>query len=77
MKKRLITFAVVAACVALAGCGPKKTIDAEAMDGVARPVLERHDQYVRDDNTLEQVEKDTFLRSSELVRQLLDEALTD
>lgn len=77
MKRRLLTITAVAVCVTLVGCGPKKTIDAEAMNGVARPVLERHDSYVRDDASLEQVEKDTFLRSSELVRQLLDEALKD
>lgn len=65
------------ACISLSGCGPDQTIDAKALNGVVRPVLERHDEYVEKDSSLQQVERDTYLRSSELVRQLVDEALAE
>lgn len=59
-----------------AGCtGPQSTVDAKAVDGTLRPVLDRHDRYVTADTSLSAVEKTTDLRSSALIRATLDAAL--
>ncbi len=72
--KRLIPLILFSSL--LIGCQPSQTIDAKAMNGVARPVLDRHDAYVNADTALLPVQKETYLRSSILVRDLLDESLT-
>jgi hypothetical protein len=59
----------------LAACSPQHTVDAAALQGVMVPVLDRHDGYVSEDSSLELVEKEAFLRSSTLIRQMVETAL--
>lgn len=72
MKRTLAACALCA--LALTACGPKNTIDADAMAGVMEPVLDRHDHYVNNDPSLADVERESFLRSSTLVREMVDTA---
>ena len=73
------TALIVGALCALlvTGCGPDKVVGAEAMAGVMYPVLERHDAYVEADQSLTGVEQSTALRSSALMRELVETALAD
>ena len=72
-KAPLVLLAIVP-LLFLGGCQPNK-VDARALSGVMYPVLDRHDAYVQADDTLELVERSTALRSSELVRELVETAL--
>ena len=63
--------------VALASCAPRKVINAEAISGPLSTVLDRHDAYVSADGNLLPVERETFLRSSDLIRATLQEALKE
>lgn len=71
-KTRLACIAAITA-LAVVACDAGK-VDAEALDGVMHPVLDRHDAYVIEDESLEEVERSTALRSSEIIRRLVDEA---
>lgn len=59
----------------IAACAPKRSIDAEALNGVVQPVLDRHDAYVAADPTLDSVQKEVYLRSTEQIRATMNEAL--
>ena len=50
-------------------------VDATRLEPVVAKVLARHDAYVSADNSLDELSKRTFLRSSELTRSILAEAL--
>lgn len=73
-------FGVTIVCLALLasnalyGCQSKGTIVAGAIDVPMTKIMERHDAYVNADSGLTQVERDTYLRSSELMRRVLDTA---
>lgn len=59
----------------IAGCCPKKTVDATAIKGVMKPVLDRHDAYVKADKSYkDEKTRKRHLRSSALVREILDRA---
>lgn len=58
----------------LAGCG-KGRIKASAIQAPLKAVTSRHDAYVKADSNLAPVERETALRSSELVNKAVDEAL--
>ena len=81
MKNRLnmlIACLLSIATLALGACsGPKSSVDARAMSNVATPVMDRHDAYVNADESLSEVERSTYLRSTELMRSTLEEALDD
>jgi hypothetical protein len=68
--KKLIVLTVF---LFVGGC-TSGTIQADALAGVMYPVLDRHDAYVRADQTLQQVEIDSYLRSSMLIRDMVIEA---
>lgn len=68
---------IAAACLslfALAACSPQGTINASALQGVMEPVLDRHDAYVSADDSLLDFQKETYLRSSELIREMVRSA---
>jgi hypothetical protein len=67
---------VLAAWASLSGCAPKHAVDAEALSGPLNAVSDRHDAYVRADESLSEVERNTALRSSELLRGVVSEALS-
>lgn len=78
-KSRVLTALLGAVAIAtLSGCGgPRGMIEAEALQGLMGPVLERHDLYVSRDTDLTPVERETFYRSSELLRGMVREALAE
>ena len=41
---------------------------------VMKPVMDRHDDYVMGDTSLTESQQRTYLRSTEMLRQLLEEA---
>jgi len=47
---------------------------ADAIDGPVNRISDRHDAYVKDDASLSADEKAIYLRSSELLRRVLEEA---
>lgn len=58
------------------GCtGPKRSIDASAIDTVVFAVTERHDLYVSRDTSLNESERAQYLRSSAILRDLQDTAM--
>ena len=68
----ILLSCLAAAC--LSGCGSKGMIQASAVDTSMRVVASRHDAYVAADDTLTAEQKATYLRSSEIVVRVLDEA---
>lgn len=70
-------FVVLAASLtSMSGCQPpKQAIDAGAINVPLRSILDRHDQYILRDPSLSDLQKETFARSSQLVRKTLDTAL--
>lgn len=63
------------AVLALGACAPKTAVDAVAIDVPLRGVVSRHDQYVLNDPKLTDVEKKTYLRSSEILISIQEAAL--
>lgn len=57
------------------GCAPKKSINAEAIDVGMTGIIDRHQDYVRGDTTLDPADQATFLRTGDLMQGLLDEAM--
>ena len=76
--KPLFVLFALALCL-LGGCqmfqGGKGQISAVAIEAPMTGVMQRHDAYVTADANLTDVEKTTFLRSSELVKKAMDTAL--
>lgn len=68
MKKTLITLALVMLTGCCTGIRP------EALDKTLVPVLDRHDAYVRGDESLSPVQKRVYLRSSQELRKVHEEA---
>ena len=67
---------LVASLTSMSGCQPpKQAIDAGAINVPLRSILDRHDQYILRDPSLSDLQKETFARSSQLVRKTLDTAL--
>lgn len=69
MKKLLLTLTL-----ALAACTPPHTIRAEALDPVLRRVVVRHQDYVDQDQTMDELERRIALRDGALLLLVLDEA---
>ena len=49
-------------------------IRADAIDGLVREVAERHDRYVGADAALSETQKSVYLRSTELLRAVIEAA---
>jgi len=71
MKRTLKTVALVAflACTSCAA-----DLRVKAVAGPMRRVMKRHDAYVRADDTLSDLQRETQLRTSELLERVLTEA---
>ena len=74
MFRSLLLAALSVTLVALVGCESQGTIRAAEVDVPMRNVVSRHDAYVSQDENLTEVERSTFLRSSEIILNILDEA---
>lgn len=57
------------------GCTSPNAIDASVLQPVTDPVIDRHDSYVNDDPNLSDADRELYLRSSELLRSTIREAL--
>lgn len=66
-------LATVGLLAALAGCS-SNTIRVEAIRDPIRFVADRHDAYVRADESLSDLERETYIRTSRLLRELIEEA---
>lgn len=77
-KRKSLAFALLALAVApMAACQSgtsKGYVSVGAIDGPIDTVTERHDRYVRADDTLNETERSTALRTSELLRGIVSEA---
>ena len=72
-------FALFGALLAVSlvpGCASSSPgyISVGAVEPAAVRIMDRHDDYVRGDDVLSENERSTYLRSSELLRSVLDEA---
>jgi len=72
--RTLLALCSLVAVSALASCSGK-TLSADVLDPPIQRVLDRHDTYVILDTSLSDVERSTYLRSSKLVRTILDESM--
>lgn len=69
MRQKIAGIVCAAALLCLSGClAPKRTVNADALTPTLGPVLERHDAYVSADESLDDLEKETYLRSSALLK---------
>ena len=50
-------------------------VEAATLDPMMRPCLDRHDRYVATDDELGKAKRKTYLRSSAILRRVLDEGL--
>ena len=69
---------VVFLAASLSSCGIFSSagkVEAAALEGPVTKVTERHDTYVAEDANLSDLEKRTYLRSSELLRKVVEEAM--
>lgn len=60
--------------LALGGCCSRGYMHVDTLAGIIEPVAERHDAYVAEDAALSDLERRTYLRSTELLRKALLEA---
>lgn len=67
-------LALVFAASMLASCQTTGMIRADAIDGPANRIADRHDAYVKEDSSLSNEERAIYLRSSELLRRIIAEA---
>jgi len=77
MNRTLKLLTLSSACV-LASCAcPKHSIDADAISGTLGPVLERHNSLITTSETIPDLDKTIYLRSSDIIRQIMRTALED
>jgi len=76
MKNRRIApfFVTVVASFALAGCAGRGMIHVSEVGPLIGNVADRHDAYVTEDEDLSTVERRVALRSSEILRRVVEEA---
>lgn len=70
----LCSIAAFLGLLVLTGCGTPGYVRADAIDGTLFRTLDRHDAYVREDESLSDLQKRTDLRDSELLRRVVTEA---
>ncbi|MEQ8767226.1 MAG: hypothetical protein RL885_25165 [Planctomycetota bacterium] len=73
---RLVFLAglILAAALAICGCGAPGTIPASEIRDLVRIVTDRHDAYVEADAAMDETEKSVALRSSEILRDVVETA---
>jgi hypothetical protein len=73
--RRIIPFLFVIAIVFVApGCMRKGYVKVSAIEGLVDKVSTRHDAYVDADDSLSDLKKRTYKRSTELLRKVVAEA---
>jgi len=73
--RRAAGFLALASLVAaLAGCAGAGKINVSAISTSVRAVADRHDDYVRSDADLTDLERRVYLRSSSLLLRVVEEA---
>lgn len=73
--KTKVALLLMVALICLPGCGLFDTgIRPEAIEDTAKDITTRHDKYVTEDGTLSDLERRTYLRSSELLLEVIEEA---
>jgi hypothetical protein len=71
----MLLIVVALACIwTFQGCVASGQIAAEDIHPALHLVCDRHDAYVHADTTLTSIQSQTYLRSSELLRLIVDEA---
>lgn len=78
----LLVITVTILALSALGCTstpgvPNDCVSAGALAGPLDSVLRRHDTYVTNDPTLTETEKATYLRSSQLIEETVEQALRD
>jgi hypothetical protein len=71
---RLAAAAVAAIALLLPSCAPLGYIRVSSIAAPARRVMERHDAYVKADESLTDIQRETRLRTSELLERVLKAA---
>ena len=61
----------------LSGCLSSGSIQATSIAGSFKKIRARHDAYVHADSSLVEFEKQVYLDSTELMQQVIDEALKE
>ena len=69
--KRFLALLFAASMLASCQMG---MIRADAIDGPVNRISDRHDAYVKEDDSLSDEEKSIYLRSSELLKRIIAEA---
>ncbi len=78
MKKKIAQLVGLAALSALlVGCCPPQTINANAVSQPLQDVSARHDAYINADESLSETEQSIFLRDTELLNMIVDEATSE
>lgn len=72
-KKAAGLFLVAALALPLVGC-KAHMINVDAFGPGLERVLDRHDDYVKADKSLSEVARDIYLKTTELIRKVLEEA---
>lgn len=73
IQRTVVSASVLAILVGLSSC-KTNMIRVDAIDGPVQRITERHDDYIRDDENLSSDEKEIYLRSSELLNRVIEEA---
>lgn len=68
--KQIITILLLCSCI---GCA-SRTVNVDAISDGVFYVTVRHDAYVQGDETLTEAQKQQYLRTSELLRNVVNEA---
>lgn len=55
-------------------CSAPRTVSVDAIEPGLELIMQRHDEYVKADQSLDEFLKDVYLRSTKLIRLLLEEA---
>jgi len=73
---KILSSLALVSLVVSAACAPKNSIDANAIAVPLKSVTARHDAYVKADTSLTDVEKSTFLRSSQILNDVTNAAVS-
>ncbi len=76
MRKRIIIelILLVLTLISMVGCAGRGMISVDRLRPVIEPVMQRHDTYVQIDPDLSIQDRADFLRSTELLHEVLDAA---
>lgn len=70
----LCVFAALLVLVGLTGCGVPGYISADALEGPAFRLIDRHDAYMEKDKSLSPMQREVNLQDGQLIRMVIEEA---